>query len=380
MNDEIRILFAGDYFPNGRVANLFNRCDYESVLKEVRGINSTVDYSVVNFECNIATEDDDRIKKSGPSLCAGENSMDALSWAGFNMICLANNHFRDFGDKPVVRTIECAKKRNIDVVGGGVNIDEASKILYCTIKGRKIAFINACETEFSIASKHAGGSNPLNPIAQYYSIKEARDKADNVFVIIHGGHEHCQEPSFRMRQTYRFFIDAGADAVINHHQHCFLGYEIYHDRPIFYGLGNFCFDKLNDRMPESWHFGYLVILNMSENITFDIVPYEQCGEKPSVHFLEDKSLFIEKLDNLNQILADDKRLEEYLHHFYDSHPIIDVTIPLLGRFWCRLRPYIKKHINSQWYYHLKDYLFCESHRDRLEYEIGEIIEMDSKIL
>lgn len=380
MTKEIRILFAGDYYPHGRVADLFNRCDYESVLKEVRDINHTVDYSVVNFECNIATEDDKRIKKSGPSLCADENSMDALSWAGFNMICLANNHFRDYGDKPVFRTIECAKRRNIDVVGGGVNIDEASKTLYCTIKEKRFAFINACETEFSIASKYTGGSNPLNPIAQYYSIKEARDKADRVFVIIHGGHEHCQEPSFRMKQMYRFFIDAGADAVINHHQHCFLGYEVYHNHPIFYGLGNFCFDKLNDKMPDSWCFGYVVVLNISENITFDIIPYEQCGKKPLVHFLEDKSDFIEKLDNLNLILADDKRMEEYLHHFYDSNPIIDVTIPLLGRFWCRLRPYIKKHINPQWYYHLKDYLFCESHRDRLEYEIGKIIETDSKIL
>ena len=154
MTNEIKILFAGDYYPCGRVADLFNRCDYESVFMEVRDINHTVDYSVVNFECNIATEDDKRIKKSGPSLCADEKSMDALSWAGFNMICLANNHFRDYGDKPVARTIECAKRRNIDVVGGGVNIDDASKILYRTIKGKKIAFINACETEFSIASKY----------------------------------------------------------------------------------------------------------------------------------------------------------------------------------------------------------------------------------
>ena len=27
---------------------------------------------------------------------------------------------------------------------------------------------------------------------------------------------------------YRFFIDASADAVINHHQHCYSGYEEYH--------------------------------------------------------------------------------------------------------------------------------------------------------
>jgi poly-gamma-glutamate synthesis protein (capsule biosynthesis protein) len=45
-----------------------------------------------------------------------------------------------------------------------------------------------------------------------------------------------------MVETYRFFIEAGADAVVNHHQHCICGYEVYKGKPIFYGLGNFCFD------------------------------------------------------------------------------------------------------------------------------------------
>lgn len=43
-----------------------------------------------------------------------------------------------------------------------------------------------------------------------------------------------------MQEIYRFFVDIGADAVINHHQHCYSGYEVYKEKPIFYGLGNFC--------------------------------------------------------------------------------------------------------------------------------------------
>ena len=42
-----------------------------------------------------------------------------------------------------------------------------------------------------------------------------------------------------MKETYRFFVDCGADAVINHHQHCYSGYEYYKDKFICYGLGNF---------------------------------------------------------------------------------------------------------------------------------------------
>ena len=51
-------------------------------------------------------------------------------------------------------------------------------------------------------------------------VEEAKKKADFVLVIVHGGSEHFQLPTPRMQATYRFFVDAGADAVVNHHQHC----------------------------------------------------------------------------------------------------------------------------------------------------------------
>lgn len=40
-----------------------------------------------------------------------------------------------------------------------------------------------------------------------------------------------------MKELYRFLVDCGADAVINHHQHCFSGYEIYNEKPIFMDSG-----------------------------------------------------------------------------------------------------------------------------------------------
>ena len=230
-------------------------------------------------------------------------------------------------------------------------------------------FFNVCENEFSIATKKRGGSNPLDPIKQFYDIKEACKKADKIFVIVHGGHEHCQEPSFRMKQTFRFFIDAGADVIINTHQHCFLGYEIYNDKPIFYGLGNFCFDKFNINMPQSWNYGYMVLLTINEDISFELIPYEQCKENPQVHIIGNKTKFDEEIAYLNDILADDSKLEEYLHCFYESHPILEITIPTLFNHWNRLRPFIQKHLHPEWYYHLRDYILCESHRVRMEYEI-----------
>lgn len=48
--------------------------------------------------------------------------------------------------------------------------------------------------------------------------------------------------------------------MVNHHQHCFSGYEIYNNKYIFYGLGNFCFDNPVKRN-SIWNEGYMLSLN-----------------------------------------------------------------------------------------------------------------------
>ena len=35
--------------------------------------------------------------------------------------------------------------------------------------------------------------------------------------------------------------------MVNHHQHCFSGYEVDNGSSILYGLGNFCFDNPDKR-------------------------------------------------------------------------------------------------------------------------------------
>ena len=103
------------------------------------------------------------------------------------------------------------------------NKTKSSNILYLTHGDETVAIINCCEQEWSIVTNTHPGSNPLDPIAQYYTINEARRNADFVIVIVHGGIEHFQLPTPELKKIHRFFIDSGADAVINHHQHCYSG-------------------------------------------------------------------------------------------------------------------------------------------------------------
>ncbi len=315
----MKILIAGDFVPQDRVANQINNSDY-SCLNAVKPIIQSVDYAIVNFESPVVEHNAKPIDKTGPSLCCTEKAMECVAQAGFHCVTLANNHFRDYGQVGVEDTLQACKSRNLDFVGGGKNIAEAGQVLYKNINGQKLAIINCCENEWSIAAENYGGSNPLNPIKNYYAIKEAKSNADFVLVIVHGGIEGYQYPTPRMQETYRFFVDAGADAVVNHHQHCFSGYEVYHEKPIFYGLGNFCFD-LKGKRGDIWNDGYIVTIQFADNhISYEIIPYLQCDEKSAVVLIESnkRKSFDEKISKINEAIANPDLLKNFFQKKIDS--------------------------------------------------------------
>lgn len=368
----ISILIAGDYSPMGRVQAAIDKGDFKAVFSEVEKFNASVDYSIVNFETTVADESDSPIYKCGPNLKCSAKSIEALRYAGFDMVTLANNHFYDYGDSSIEKSFAAIKTNGLDCVGAGINSVEASKTLYKNIKGKTVAFINCCEHEFSIATNEHGGCNPLNPIQQYYAIKEAKEKADYIIVIVHGGHEHFQLPSLRMKDTYRFFVDIGADAVVNHHQHCFSGYEFYKGKPIVYGLGNFCFDLgMTDSV--KWHYGYAIELKLGEDVSIELHPYKQCHKDPEIRFLENRKDFDDKISELNMIIADDARLISEVEEYYkkSAKSYLSIFEPYNARYFkvAWFRGLLPSFFNDEKITVAMNYLNCESHLDKLRFNL-----------
>ena len=366
----MKVLIAGDYVARNRLEPLVENRDFEAIFGEVKEIVTSADYSLVNFESPIFEDGDMAIPKCGPNLRCANCAVDAIKYAGFRCATLANNHIRDWGDSAVVRTMKVLKEHDLDYVGVGKDLDEAASILYRQLNEKTLAVINCCENEFSIASKDHYGANPLNPVKQYYSIQKAKKKADYVMVIVHGGHEHHQLPSPRMQDTYRFFIDAGADIVVNHHQHCYSGYEIYKGKPIVYGTGNFCMDKVPVLTRQIWNYGYMAIWDTDSPDSIKIKPYEQCGENPSVHLLPDDA-FDDNLKRLNLVIANREMLETKTTEYYqlEAKRIRNVLEPIQNRFIAGLqrRGLLPSLLTNKWLLKLQDFILCESHRDKLEY-------------
>lgn len=366
----MKILIAGDYCLRGRALDAVEKNEGGLLWGKVSEILKDVDYSICNFEAPVVlSEGASPIMKEGPALKHRLSAVTTLKDVGFNCVTLANNHFYDYGDIGVADTLKSLKKHDIDYVGGGIDIDEASRILYKNIKGKNIAIVNACEHEFSIATKLDGGSNPLDIISQTRDIQEAKGKAGFVIVIIHGGSEHYQYPTERMVKTYRYFIDMGANVVINHHQHCYSGYESYNGGMIFYGLGNFCFDShAHAPVPETWKEGYMVSLNIQEkSFSYRLIPYRQCTEKAEIEIVDDTDFNV-SVKEINAVIADEDALKQKFEEFTQKTASQNMAIltPYTNRYLLALwrRGLLPSFISKRKILSLLNQINCEAHRDR----------------
>lgn len=368
----IKISIAGDYYPGVEKDSSFGEMNMSEMFSDFVTLLNECDYNVVNLECPVLEfEESGGLLKTGVHLYCKPYHVKSLKNAGFHLATLANNHILDYGNEGLKSTIATCNAMNIDVVGGGKNLKESQKPLYKNIKGKTFGFVNFCENEFSIATKARGGANPLNPVANYYQINEAHKNSEYVIVIIHGGHEHYQLPSPRMKELYRFFIDAGAHAVICHHAHCYSGYEIYKGFPILYGIGNFLF-KSSYEEPKTFNEGIAVKLMFKEGkVQFEQYPIIQCRENCGVRFMNNNEsiIFRKSIEELNQIIVNDELLLIEFEKFIKerSRYYLSSLEPYFGRLGLGLygRKLLPSLLTRGKIAHQLGVIRCESHRDIL---------------
>ena len=377
----MKILIAGDFCQGYRVDALVKERRYGKLFDEVKPIIESADYSIVNFEFPVVLDKDAArpIPKCGPNLEGTIESIEAIKYAGFKCCTLANNHILDQGEQCCLDTKNELEKAGVDTVGVGSNLSEAGEIFYKEIDGETLAIINCCEHEFSIATETSAGANPLNPVRQYYAIQEAKKKADYVLVIVHGGHEHYQLPSPRMKETYRFFVDAGADAVVNHHQHCYSGYDVYYDKPIFYGLGNFCFDEPQMRHC-GWNEGYMVRLEFkSVFVNYELIPYTQCDKIPAVQLMNDRLRFDLMIQSLNVNIQNRDLLAKRTADYYSStaSSMLLMHQPYENRILNKLyrMHLLPSLVSKKRFLMLLNYIDCESHHDKHVFALKRFISL-----
>src|SRR5690554_3827878 len=311
----MKILITGDLFVSDQYYNS-NLID-----KSVQDLFSKADYRIVNLEAPI-TDDrlENKIIKTGPHLRMSEQTaISVLNQLNIDGVTLANNHILDYGTKGLLDTFDTLKSKEIAYVGAGTNLKDAAKYITLNKEGVKIAVINFCENEWSIAEEDSPGANPMDIIDNANQIKEAIATHDKVIVIVHGGHEYYNLPSPRMQKQYRFYAEQGADIVVGHHTHCISGNEVHKGVPIYYSLGNFLFTSQSTI--EDWYTGLVLEVNIEKgNLTSKLHPVEQQKETFELSLLNGKKRedIMTRISKYNAIIADEEKLKSEWNNYVDT--------------------------------------------------------------
>lgn len=367
----IKIGFTGDFCPWMRMEELYFQSQWVSAFEQVKPFFSGNDLNVIDLECPLTTEQT-AIKKTGPHIKAHPDTASILKHLNCNLVATANNHFRDYGWPGMQSTYLALEKQNIAWTGSGKNQLEAEKTFMFQKDDLQIAIINAAENEWATTTGKQPGCHSLDPVALYQKIRNARKYADFAVVVVHGGHEHYNLPSPRMKKWYRFFVDAGAHAVVGHHTHTVSGFEIYQGAPIFYSLGNFCFDWQGLR-DKPWNYGMIVrlLFEKGENVHYEYKFVEQHNQEPGVFFLSNSQnqKFEKLIKELNNIISDDEKLEaSYSDYAASLKPLLNTWIqPYRGNLLPGLhkRGLLPSPMNLEKKRLLTNLIRCEAHRDIL---------------
>jgi len=371
MSDEIKILFTGDLCPHGRVEDLALNGRFDEVFNDFIEEFRNNDLNVVDLECPL-TEIKDGRPKTGPHQKAHPQTLGLLSHAGIGLACMANNHIMDYGSRGAEQTIDLLEAAGIATLGIGRNAAEARNTFSMDIKGRRIAILNFADNEFLTAPGSDVQCNPIHPVHNYEDITTAKKDHDFVILNVHGGNEFYHLPSPRTKALYRHYVNIGADAVVSQHTHAYSGYEIYNEKPIFYGLGNFIYDwpgKANS----SWNRGYVVRLNITDKIDFEIIPLEQCNENPGVFYLDEaeKEASFNRINELIALFVDDELLEgDFIKFCEKVLPMYDAFIePYFGKVITALkkRGLFPRFMGRKKRLFLLNLSRCESHKEVLHY-------------
>lgn len=361
----MKIFITGDFCP-------INRADIDTLDlgklydDSIMEIINQADIRITNLECPL-TNHSKPINKTGPALKASKENIKLLTKGGFNVVTLANNHIMDYGSNGFKDTIKLLNKYKIEYVGAGLNKNDTS-IIYKRKDDFHLGIINVCENEWSTVNHNGYSANGFSEIKMFYAIREAKKKVDKLIVIHHGGHEMYNLPSPRLKKTLRFFVDCGADAVINHHTHCIGGSETYKQSPIFYSLGNFIFDDPKQKK-SIWNYGMAVTLEFTRKDTsFECHYFEQFNAEPKINLVNESKLNYD-LKELNHVISNDSLLEESFDEFVNKKKKLYKSYlePIKSRYILALinRGLFPSIWNIRKRYYLKNLITCESHREMI---------------
>ena len=222
------------------------------VLEELERV--LPDLRIINLETSL-TKSNDYWKNKGINYRMNPENIACLTAAKIDYCSLANNHILDWGYSGLTETLETLNKVNVKSAGAGSTIQEAEipAVMEIKGKGRVLVFSYGVTTSGIplswAASDKKPGVNLLKDLSDktVNSIKEKigeiEQQGDIIVISIHwGGNWGYEIAATQVKFAHQLIDKVGVDIIHGHSSHHVMGIEVYKDKLIIYGSGDF----LND--------------------------------------------------------------------------------------------------------------------------------------
>lgn len=221
------------------------------------------DVRIINLETAVTRSDE--VENKAVNYRMHPDNIACITAAGIDCCALANNHVLDWGYSGLAETLKTLRMAGIRMAGAGLNAQEARVPAVSAVRGKGRVLVFSCGSETSgipwswAASAERPGVNLLRDFSSktvrgiHDSIRSVKLPGDIVVASIHWGNNWGYEVPYEQQGfAYQLIDEAGVDVVYGHSSHHVKGIEIYKEKLILYGCGDF----LNDYEGISGHEVY----------------------------------------------------------------------------------------------------------------------------
>lgn len=263
--------------------------------------------------------------------------IEVLKKGKIDFVSVANNHSIDYGWEALSDTLDLLRQNGIGFSGGGRNMEEARKPALVKKKGLTIGLLSyTANVNTPMGFKASEEREGLAPVrispfflpdhtnqedleAMQKDVREWKPRVDFLVVSFHWGISEGGTHTVALHQKViaHKAVNAGADLVLGHHAHAIQAVEIYRNKPICYGLGNFVF-ALEEGFPrETMLFQCLISRHKIHEVKF-LPAYVSKQGRPEVvspeqgHGLEIVSLMKKLCSKFGTRVVTQKQAEEVI--------------------------------------------------------------------
>ncbi|HXQ34944.1 MAG TPA: CapA family protein, partial [Anaerolineales bacterium] len=184
------------------------------------------------------------------------NAVRALKQSGVDIVDIGNNHSYDMLEVGLSTSLSTLDQAGVLHFGAGTNEANAWAPVIITSKRQTVAFVGCTTLRIPLSTPtrndvpfvasdvlKKGGAAYCTEASLRSAVIDAKQRADAVVVMIHGGKEYDRNPTSKITYLTEIARRAGATLVINHQPHVVGGLSLKDQSLVAWTMGSFFSDQ-----------------------------------------------------------------------------------------------------------------------------------------